>query len=262
MALARRVTWQVSVSLPVLLGNGPDQSAEKPERTTMHDKRVLDRRHFLITAATGASVSGSVLTSSTCAAADVGAVAGRRDHPVLIRNDHSGLIHVVVEVAQPDVHATSFTFSLRGTDELNDIESLRLFYSGDKGPQELDKVRGGTSFSGDRQALLAELTSTPFGQTRGAKPYYDYFGEAAGDPEKGHYSYDLGDWHLISLNTVCKKIGGCDEDSQQYRWLVEDLKKTDNNCVLGLRDIVKCCGRGGSGGALFDQFSILEFLSF
>ena len=28
------------------------------------------------------------------------------------------------------------------------------------------------------------------------------------------------------------------------------------------RDIVKCCGRGGSGGALFDQFSILEFLSF
>ena len=27
-------------------------------------------------------------------------------------------------------------------------------------------------------------------------------------------------------------------------------------------DIVKCCGRGGSGGALFDQFSILEFLSF
>ena len=29
-----------------------------------------------------------------------------------------------------------------------------------------------------------------------------------------------------------------------------------------LSDIVKCCGRGGSGGALFDQFSILEFLSF
>ena len=69
-------------------------------------------------------------------------------------------------------------------------------------------------------------------KTRGAKPYYDYFGEAAGDPEKGYYSYDLGDWHLISLNTLCKKIGGCDEDSQQYRWLVEDLKKTDNKCVL------------------------------
>ena len=35
-------------------------------------------------------------------------------------------------------------------------------------------------------------------------------------------------------------------------------------CAVDLRmgrgDIVKCCGRGGSGGALFDQFSILEFL--
>ena len=83
---------------------------------------------------------------------------------MLIRNDHNALIQVLVEVGQPDIHATSFTLSLRDTDQLKDLETLRLFYSGDKGPQELDKVRGGTSFSGDRQALLAELTATPFGR--------------------------------------------------------------------------------------------------
>ena len=69
-------------------------------------------------------------------------------------------------------------------------------------------------------------------KSRSAKPYYDYFGETAGDPREGYYSYDLGDWHLISLNTVCKKTAGCDEDSPQYRWLVEDLQKTDKKCVM------------------------------
>ena len=135
----------------------------------MPNKKVLSRRRFLITAAAGASVSGpSVLTSPLRAATKVEATASQRVHPVLIRNDHNALIHVVVEVRQPEVHVTSFTFSLRGTDELKDLETLRLFFSGDKLSRELDKVRNGTSFSGDRQALLAGLTATPFG--RGAKP--------------------------------------------------------------------------------------------
>ena len=134
----------------------------------MPDKSVFDRRSFIITAATGASVSGSVFTSPIRAATNVGATARQRVHPVLIRNDHNALIHVLVEVGQPDVQATSFTFSLRGTDELKDLETLRLFYSGDQGPRELGKVHSGTSFSGDRRALLAQLTATPFG--RPSKP--------------------------------------------------------------------------------------------
>ncbi len=129
----------------------------------MPDNRVLDRRHFLITAATGAGVSATVLNSSSCAAADVGATASQRVHPVLIRNDHSELIRVTVDVGQPDVHATSFTFSLSGTDELEDIETLRLFYAEDKGSEELDHVHSGSSFPVDKQELLAELTATPFG---------------------------------------------------------------------------------------------------
>src|SRR6185436_17437968 len=37
--------------------------------------------------------------------------------------------------------------------------------------------------------------------TPGAAPYYAYFGAAAGDPAKGYYSYDLGDWHIVVLNS-------------------------------------------------------------
>ena len=40
----------------------------------------------------------------------------------------------------------------------------------------------------------------------GATPYFDYFGSAAGDPGKGYYSYDLGSWHVISLNSNCPEL--------------------------------------------------------
>jgi hypothetical protein len=35
----------------------------------------------------------------------------------------------------------------------------------------------------------------------GASGYARYFGAAAGDPKKGYYSYDLGAWHIIALNS-------------------------------------------------------------
>src|SRR3712207_5822807 len=41
--------------------------------------------------------------------------------------------------------------------------------------------------------------------TQGAAGYFDYFGKAAGDPEEGYYSYDLGRWHIIALNSKDRK---------------------------------------------------------
>src|SRR5438105_381517 len=43
--------------------------------------------------------------------------------------------------------------------------------------------------------------------TKGAAGYFHYFGSAAGDPGKGWYSFDLGAWHLVSLDSNC--AGGC-----------------------------------------------------
>ena len=37
----------------------------------------------------------------------------------------------------------------------------------------------------------------------GATPYFDYFGTAAGDPKRGYYSYELGTWHIVVLNSEC-----------------------------------------------------------
>src|SRR5881397_4219821 len=38
-------------------------------------------------------------------------------------------------------------------------------------------------------------------KTANASGYFGYFGAAAGDPAKGYYSYDLGSWHVIVLNS-------------------------------------------------------------
>ena len=69
--------------------------------------------------------------------------------------------------------------------------------------------------------------------TPGAAPYYAYFGAAAGDPSKGYYSYDLGAWHVVVLNSNCTAlVGGCDDNSPQVSWLKADLAAHPKFCTL------------------------------
>jgi hypothetical protein len=68
--------------------------------------------------------------------------------------------------------------------------------------------------------------------TLNATAYYTYFGAVAGDPTKGYYSFDVGAWHLIALNSNCATIGGCGIGSPQYAWLVADLAAHTNPCTL------------------------------
>lgn len=66
----------------------------------------------------------------------------------------------------------------------------------------------------------------------GASGYFKYFGDAAGDPDMGYYSYDIGKWHIIALNSECDEIGGCDIDSPQGKWLQADLASKPSLCTL------------------------------
>lgn len=66
----------------------------------------------------------------------------------------------------------------------------------------------------------------------GATPYFDYFGASAGDSLSGYYSYDLGAWHVISLNSECEQVGGCEAGSVQERWLRQDLHAHPAACTL------------------------------
>jgi acid phosphatase type 7 len=68
--------------------------------------------------------------------------------------------------------------------------------------------------------------------TKDAAGYYSYFGQAAGDPSKGYYSYDLGAWHIVALNSSCKQVGGCEAASAQGQWLKADLAAHPTACTL------------------------------
>jgi hypothetical protein len=71
-------------------------------------------------------------------------------------------------------------------------------------------------------------------QTTGASGYYTYFGAAAGDPTKGYYSFDLGSWHIIVLNSQCEEVGGCAATSPQGQWLQADLTAHPSLCTLAI----------------------------
>ncbi len=68
--------------------------------------------------------------------------------------------------------------------------------------------------------------------------YFRYFGRAAGSNPGGWYSFDLGTWHLIALNSECSygrgryTIGGCGRGSPQETWLRRDLETHPNECTL------------------------------
>ncbi|HXD10089.1 MAG TPA: DNRLRE domain-containing protein, partial [Anaerolineales bacterium] len=68
--------------------------------------------------------------------------------------------------------------------------------------------------------------------TSGAGGYFGYFGTAAGEPAKGYYSYDVGAWHIIALNSNCSQVGGCGVGSPQEQWLKTDLATHPNICTI------------------------------
>ena len=68
--------------------------------------------------------------------------------------------------------------------------------------------------------------------TADAAGYYKYFGTRSHGPD-GYYSYDLGGWHLIALNSaICPAGVGCGPGDPQYKWLKADLAAHQNVCTL------------------------------
>lgn len=67
--------------------------------------------------------------------------------------------------------------------------------------------------------------------SEGAMPYFSYFGANAGTPGEGWYSYELGTWHVIVLNSECGSSGlaSCDD---QFEWLSSDLADRTQECML------------------------------
>ncbi len=64
----------------------------------------------------------------------------------------------------------------------------------------------------------------------GAAAYFEYFGDLAGPAGKGYYSYNLGTWHIVALNS--NAIKGLQDE--EVKWLRADLAANPSQCVLAI----------------------------
>lgn len=65
--------------------------------------------------------------------------------------------------------------------------------------------------------------------TANAQGYRDYFNTGTGPL---WYSYDIGSWHVVALDSDCGKIGGCGMTKPQGQWLKADLVTHPVQCTL------------------------------
>lgn len=93
------------------------------------------------------------------------------------------------------------------------------------------------SWGDTAKLIMKNIRPTPGNHehlTYEAAPYYEYFGNRAGSPKKGYYSYDIGEWHVIVLNSEIVVNGAftADEQKAQLDWLTDDVKGHKQKCAL------------------------------
>lgn len=64
--------------------------------------------------------------------------------------------------------------------------------------------------------------------------YRGYFGDRAGSPDTSWYSYEVGAWHVVVLDSMCGEVGGCGPESRQGIWLAADLAGSSARCTVAI----------------------------
>jgi hypothetical protein len=93
--------------------------------------------------------------------------------------------------------------------------------------------------------------------TANGAPYFDYFGANAGAAGQGYYSYDLGAWHVVSLNSEIDMSSG----SPQGQWLRGDLSENPRRCTVAYfhKPLFSSGPNGGTEGVRHLWRTLYEF---
>jgi len=90
-------------------------------------------------------------------------------------------------------------------------------------------------------------------RTANGQPYFDYFGERAGPDRRGYYSFDLGAWHIVSLNSEASITRA----SPQMQWLREDLATHPSECTLAYWHVPLFASGAGAEPGLAQLWRVL-----
>ena len=86
-----------------------------------------------------------------------------------------------------------------------------------------------------------------------AEPYFAYWG-GVGKPRRGYYSFDVGAWHLVALDSNIETT----RNAAQGRWLRRDLRQTRARCILAyMHHPIQSSGRVGDSPRLLPLVRIL-----
>jgi 3',5'-cyclic AMP phosphodiesterase CpdA len=87
------------------------------------------------------------------------------------------------------------------------------------------------------------------------QPYFSYFGASAGPSGLGYYSYTLGSWHILSLNSNIPAGPG----SPQFEWLKTDLAQSGASCKLAMwHHPLFSSGPNGNSSQMRDAWRLLH----
>ncbi len=140
-------------------------------------------------------------------------------------------------VGAGDIATCKYLEGAQATAKLIEAIPGTVFAAGDlayeRGSQEEFKNCYDPSWGRFKDRTKPALGNHEYGN-HAAAGYFQYWGAQAGQAGKGFYSYDLGGWHIVVLNTNCgiTAMGGCDKDSPQETWLRADLARHPNACIL------------------------------
>ena len=137
-----------------------------------------------------------------------------------------------------DEETAALVDSVLKADSAAGVQSVAFTVGDNAYPAGLDRdfVRCFGSSWGDRRKRIIKVLKPAIGnhdyQYQRGGAYYRYFGARAGPSFKGYYSYDIGDWHAIVLNSEMIAYGSRAERAEQDAWLKEDLREHSRLCTV------------------------------
>lgn len=119
---------------------------------------------------------------------------------------------------------------------LNRVGSGLYFSAGDSSNENGTMYEYQKCFGASWGQLLPDIRVVPGNHDYYSDPmenYWIYFDGLAGEPGKGWYSFEHGDWHILMLNSNCGYVG-CGPSSEQIAWMKQDLETNKKQCSLAI----------------------------
>ncbi len=125
------------------------------------------------------------------------------------------------------------------------------------------QVCWGASWGDSTKRIMKDIRPVPGNHeylSASAAPYFNYFGARAGDPKKGYYAYDLGEWRVLVLNSEIplNPLFSIEDRKAQEDWMQADFKDHPKKCTVAyLHRPLFSSGYHGAQPALHPLFSVM-----